>query len=83
MVLPVKLYSHIAKVRYNDLHRQEHIPGIVRFSLSCGQYGLGAQILAALGLHRITLVTNSPTPRVVGLDAYGLAIAGTRPIPKE
>ena len=47
------------------------------------QYGLGAQILAALGLNRITLVTNSPTPRVVGLDAYGLAIAGTRPIPKE
>jgi 3,4-dihydroxy 2-butanone 4-phosphate synthase/GTP cyclohydrolase II len=47
------------------------------------QYGLGAQILAALGLHQITLVTNSPTPRVVGLDAYGLNIAGTRPIPKE
>jgi 3,4-dihydroxy 2-butanone 4-phosphate synthase/GTP cyclohydrolase II len=47
------------------------------------QYGLGAQILAALGLHEITLVTNSPTPRVVGLDAYGLHIAGTCPIPKE
>lgn len=47
------------------------------------QYGLGAQILAALGLHRITLVTNSPTPRVIGLEAYGLSIAGTRPIPKE
>jgi len=47
------------------------------------QYGLGAQILAALGLHDLTLVTNSPLPRVVGLDAYGLSIAGTRPIPKE
>ena len=47
------------------------------------QYGLGAQILAALGLHSITLVTNSPTPRVVGLEAYGLSIAGTRAIPKE
>ncbi|WP_323036209.1 3,4-dihydroxy-2-butanone-4-phosphate synthase [Pararhodobacter sp.] len=47
------------------------------------QYGLGAQILAALGLHSLTLVTNSPTPRVVGLEAYGLNIAGTRPIPKE
>ena len=47
------------------------------------QYGLGAQILAALGLHELTLVTNSPTPRVVGLEAYGLHIAGTRPIPKE
>jgi len=47
------------------------------------QYGLGAQILSALGLSRITLVTNSGTPRVVGLDAYGLSIEGTRPIPKE
>ena len=47
------------------------------------QYGLGAQILAALGLHAITLITNSPTPRVVGLEAYGLSIAGTHPIPKE
>jgi len=47
------------------------------------QYGLGAQILAALGLHELTLVTNSPTPRVVGLEAYGLHIAGTCPIPKD
>jgi len=47
------------------------------------QYGLGAQILAALGLHELVLVTNSPTPRVVGLEAYGLSITGTRPIPKE
>ncbi len=47
------------------------------------QYGLGAQILAALGLHRLELVTNSPLPKVVGLDAYGLAITGTREIPKE
>ena len=44
------------------------------------QYGLGAQILSALGLTQITLVTNSRAPRVVGLDAYGLSIAGTRAI---
>ena len=44
------------------------------------QYGLGAQILSALGLTTITLVTNSKAPRVVGLDAYGLSIAGTHPI---
>ena len=44
------------------------------------QYGLGAQILAALGLHDITLLTNSPKPKVVGLDAYGLDITGTRKI---
>lgn len=44
------------------------------------QYGLGAQILAALGLSELELLTNSPPPKVVGLDAYGLSITGTRPI---
>ncbi|WP_179209091.1 MULTISPECIES: 3,4-dihydroxy-2-butanone-4-phosphate synthase [unclassified Haematobacter] len=46
-------------------------------------YGVGAQILASLGLSKIILLSNSPTPRVVGLDGYGLSIEGTRPIPKE
>jgi 3,4-dihydroxy 2-butanone 4-phosphate synthase/GTP cyclohydrolase II len=44
------------------------------------QYGLGAQILSALGLGAITLVTNSEAPKIVGLDAYGLSIVGTRAI---
>ncbi|MCF8512282.1 MAG: 3,4-dihydroxy-2-butanone-4-phosphate synthase [Rhodobacteraceae bacterium] len=44
------------------------------------QYGLGAQILSTLGLSNITLVTNSAAPKVVGLEAYGLTIAGTRRI---
>ena len=44
------------------------------------QYGLGAQILSSLGLSRIALLTNSPKPRVVGLEAYGLEIVGTRKI---
>lgn len=47
------------------------------------QYGLGAQILSSLGLSRITLLTNSAKPKIVGLDAYGLSIDGTRPIPAE
>lgn len=52
----------------------EHSPQTLR------QYGLGAQILSALGLSQITLVTNSVAPKVVGLEAYGLSIAGTRPL---
>ena len=44
------------------------------------QYGLGAQILSSLGLSRLILLTNSPTPKVVGLEAYGLEIVGTRKI---
>lgn len=44
------------------------------------QYGVGAQILSGLGLSDITLLTNSPQPKVVGLDAYGLEIVGTRKV---
>ncbi|WP_370255490.1 3,4-dihydroxy-2-butanone-4-phosphate synthase [Nioella sp.] len=44
------------------------------------QYGLGAQILSSLGLSKLVLLTNSPKPKVVGLDAYGLEIVGTRKI---
>ena len=44
------------------------------------QYGLGAQILSSLGLHKLVLLTNSPKPNVVGLEAYGLEITGTRRI---
>lgn len=47
------------------------------------QYGLGAQILAALGIRRMTLVTDNPAPKVVGLEAYGLSIEGTCPIRGE
>ncbi|MEJ2019125.1 MAG: 3,4-dihydroxy-2-butanone-4-phosphate synthase, partial [Maritimibacter sp.] len=47
------------------------------------QYGLGAQILSALGITRMTLLTDSPLPKFVGLDAYGLTIEGTHPIQGE
>ncbi|HMO08271.1 MAG TPA: 3,4-dihydroxy-2-butanone-4-phosphate synthase [Paracoccaceae bacterium] len=45
------------------------------------QYGLGAQILSSLGVRELVLLTNSPKPKVVGLEAYGLEIVGTRRIP--
>lgn len=47
------------------------------------QTGLGAQILAGLGLKDLILLTDNPETRYVGLDAYGLRIAGTRPILSE
>ena len=37
------------------------------------EYGLGAQVLAALGLRQIRLLTNRPR-RLVGLDGYGLEV---------
>jgi 3,4-dihydroxy 2-butanone 4-phosphate synthase/GTP cyclohydrolase II len=45
-------------------------------------YGIGAQILNALGVHDMILLTNSHhTP--VALSGYGLEIVGERPIPLE
>ena len=42
-------------------------------------YGVGAQILAALGIHDMILLTNTKHAPV-GLSAYGLAIVEERPI---
>ena len=42
-------------------------------------YGIGAQILADLGLHKIRLLTNNPR-KVIGLKAYGLEIVERVPI---
>lgn len=42
-------------------------------------YGLGAQILRALGLHRIRLLTNHPR-KLVGWEAYGIDLVEQIPI---
>jgi 3,4-dihydroxy 2-butanone 4-phosphate synthase/GTP cyclohydrolase II len=42
-------------------------------------YGIGAQVLADLGLHKIRLLTNNPK-KVVGLEGYGLGVVETIPI---
>jgi 3,4-dihydroxy 2-butanone 4-phosphate synthase/GTP cyclohydrolase II len=41
--------------------------------------GIGAQILADLGLTKIRLLTNHPR-KVVGLDAFGIQITGSTPL---
>jgi len=43
------------------------------FDADLRDYGIGAQILADLGLHKIRLLTNNPK-KVIGLESYGLHI---------
>lgn len=42
-------------------------------------YGIGAQILSALGIRRMRLMTNNPTKRI-GLEGYGLEVVENVPI---
>ena len=42
-------------------------------------YGVGAQILRSLGVHKMRLLTNNPVKRI-GLEAYGLEITENVPI---
>jgi len=49
------------------------------FAPDLRDYGVGAQILADLGLHQIRLLTNNPR-KVVGLESYGIEIVETVPV---
>jgi len=49
------------------------------FKADLRDYGIGAQILADLGLKKIQLLTNNPK-KVVGLDGYGLTITKRIPL---
>jgi len=49
------------------------------FAPDLRDYGIGAQILADLGLHRIRFLTNNPK-KIIGLESYGLEVAEQVPI---
>jgi len=49
------------------------------FDSDIRDYGIGAQILADLGVRNIRLLTNNPR-KVIGLEGYGLQVVETVPI---
>ena len=49
------------------------------FAPDLRDYGVGAQILADIGLHNIRLLTNNPK-KVIGLESYGIKIVETVPL---
>lgn len=46
------------------------------------EFGIGAQILADLGLHKIRLLTNNPR-KIAGLSGFGLEVAESVPLGKS
>ena len=54
----------------------------VALDMDLRNYGIGAQILADLGVHDMILVSNAHR-NVVAIEGHGLSIVGERPIPAE
>ena len=52
------------------------------FEADLRNYGVGAQILTALGVRKMRLITNNPK-KIVGLEGYGLEVTGRVPIEIE
>jgi len=49
------------------------------FAADLRDYGIGAQILADLGLTSMRLMTNNPK-KIIGLEGYGLCVSGRVPL---
>jgi 3,4-dihydroxy 2-butanone 4-phosphate synthase/GTP cyclohydrolase II len=75
----VVLYMEPANPGDVLLRRLQAKPGEAPPPMSFRDYGTGAQILVALGLGKIRLLSNS-TRKVIGLDGYGLEIVEQLPV---
>ena len=75
----VVLYMEQTDGGRDSLRRLLLKPGDAPAPMNFRDYGIGAQILVALGLRKIRLLSHSAR-KVVGLDGYGLEIVGQVPL---
>ena len=60
---------------------EDEVAGLARNPGELREYGIGAQILADLGVSEMILLTNSKH-NVVGLEGYGITVVEERAIPE-
>ncbi|CAN5499798.1 bifunctional 3,4-dihydroxy-2-butanone-4-phosphate synthase/GTP cyclohydrolase II [soil metagenome] len=64
----------VVYLRANEGRHAYRLPATRSGPGDAREYGVGAQILADLGVRRMRLLTNNPVKRI-GLEAYGLEVA--------
>jgi len=74
--LPAKIHAYKLQEQGMDTIEANEKLG---FASDLRDYGMGAQILADVGVRRIRLLTNNPK-KVIGLEGYGLEIVEQLPI---
>jgi len=77
LVNKVKAYK-LQEQGYDTVEANEKLG----FKPDLRDYGIGAQILAHLGVKRMKLITNNPK-KIVGLESYGLDVVENIPIETE
>jgi 3,4-dihydroxy 2-butanone 4-phosphate synthase/GTP cyclohydrolase II len=60
-------------------HQPVHARGLKPAERGFRQFGLGAQVLAQLGLERICVITDNPR-KIIGLGGFGIEVTGSVPV---